>query len=133
MRNGSIIKFYLPNLSVEDLSYAVECLKLAYDRGPKFAAWLMDALMDEQTRRLQSRGGQMRETRLIELRSGEWTARELGQALIVVNGMSFGVRNEAVGRLCDTLVRAFTAHVVARLVISEDFIHAIEAQASAAG
>jgi hypothetical protein len=129
MRRGLVTKFYLPNLADEDMAMAVECLQASYDRGPKFAAWLMDALMDEQTRRLASRGDVPKETELLTLPAAEWTARELVQALLVVTGMSYGVRSEAVGRLVDKLVNVFTAAVGARLIIAEDLIHAIEHEA----
>ncbi len=131
MRPGIVTKFYLPNLSEPDLADAVEYVRAGYDRGPKFAGWLMDALMDEQTRRLASRDGEPRETALLTLPAAEWTARELVQALLAATAMSYGVRNEAVGQLVDTLVRTFTAAVGARLIIAEDFIHhAIKASAA---
>lgn len=131
MRTGIVTKFYLPKLSDGDLAEAVHCVRAGYDRGPKFSAWLMDALMDEQTRRLASRDGEPRETELLELPANDWTARDLVAGLLHVTALSYATRNEAVGQFIDRLVYTFTAAVTARLIIAEDFIHAIEAEAAA--
>jgi hypothetical protein len=122
MRPGLAVKHYLPNLTAEALEQGVECMRQSYDRAPRFAAWLMDALLDEQTRRLQSRDGEPRETALLVLPAAEWTAEQLVQGMLVCHAMSYGIRNENLGQLVDKLVAVFTSAVGSRLMISEHLL-----------
>lgn len=45
----------MSHLSDEGLASAVEMVRAEGDRGPQFAGWLLDGLLDEQARRLEGR------------------------------------------------------------------------------
>jgi len=127
MRTGIHTKIYLPNIADDDLAEAVAVIRAGYDRSPKFSGWCLDALLDEQARRLLSHDGTPRETELFMLPATAWTARELVQGLVATTVMSYGVRSEAVGKFVDRLVKTFVAAIGSRLITAEDYIHAIEA------
>jgi hypothetical protein len=122
MRTGIPVKHHWHSLSDGELVVALDAVHVVYDMAPKFGAWAEDAIMAEQTRRLQSRDGVPRETELLELPSHQWTAVELAFGLKAVTHLSYGVRNEAVGKFVDRMVWAFTAAVGSRLIFAEGYI-----------
>jgi hypothetical protein len=115
-----LTRVYLPELADDDLSEAVRWVRHCYDSGLRFSAWLIDALLDEQTRRIQSHDGVPRETAVLLLSTTEWTGRDLKQALTVLTALSYCVGSEAVGRMVDKLVWLFTAVIGARLTALEN-------------
>jgi hypothetical protein len=112
---GLLVKFYLPNLNADELASAVDLVRRAYDRAPRLCGWLLDALCDEQLRRLQSRGDDVRETSVLIVAGHEWTSEELQQATTLATVMTYCVKVEAIAKLWDALVQPIQACLFARL------------------
>jgi len=124
MRNGLLVKFHPQRLSDEDLTLGVERFFETHDHAPHISGFMLDALMNEQCRRLQSRGGHEHETGMIVLPAATWSATDLTQGLNVLTAMSYQACSEQLGKLIDTLVRVFTCAVGARAIVLENMIHA---------
>jgi hypothetical protein len=117
--NGPTL-FYMPRLNDQELRHAAGLAFMAYDHAPRLCGALADAFMAEQTRRLRSDAGDPVETELLVLPFHRWPSRDLQQALSVVTVLSYSTPDHAVGQLVDSLVRALTAAVGARLLRLEE-------------
>lgn len=122
---GLVVKYYPPNLSNRSLRVAIAYLRHSYSFAPRFSSWLLEALVDEQERRLRGRlDGEPRETELLTIRPETWSNAALAQALTLSNTLSYAVRDEGFGELLDSVVKVLTACVTARLEHDQERINA---------
>lgn len=123
MRPGLLVKFHFGRLSDADLTDGVKCLMAGYDHAPAVSEFLIDAMQDEQTRRLKNHGGELHEAEAVVLKATEWSALDLVQGLNAMTALSYQACSEQFGKLIDTLVRTFGAALGARAIVLENMVN----------